>query len=663
MGSAPATPPVAPENLDIEHEPLPPLSRQPAAPRGPSGQLEKMENATAKPAYRSLPAPKPLLGFIGPYRFASPAAGAAREQELTQLIRDGKLYLSLHDAIVLALANNYDLEIARYNLVLADADLMRAKGGGNLRGIDYTISEAPPGVGGPGTPLLDAAAVSVSPTAPNVTDLSSLVPTTGTEQNLSQTDQQAYSSGPQIPLYDPNLIAQAGWLRRSDTANVGTSLGTSEAASVTTAPLNFTALNADYIQGFRTGAQLEAGMNNAPEVLYGNTAESNPFHSPSTSVTLSQPLLRGFGPAVNLRFVRVAKVDRQISRLLFEQQVLDTIFGISRLYYDLVSLSENIGVKEQTLAAAEKLLSDDQAQVDLGALAPIELTRVQALVSASRLDLVQAQGQYRQQETILREQLIRSGQQPIAFFTSIVPTDRIVVPDASAGQSEDQRISDLIAEGLANRPDLAQAGLQVKAGEINVVGARSATRPELNVYGNLQVRGSTEAPYAPLGTSGTAIPTPSPDLNTGGLRTSTIYQAGIQLTLPLRNRVAEGDYVRDTAQLRQVQARAERLENQVRTEIENEAIALDNAYSAFRAATESRIYQQQLLDAEIDKYSVGESTNFLVVQDEAYLAQARSTEVAARSNWMKARIALDRALGNLLQKNGVSLDGAIAGTP
>jgi outer membrane protein TolC len=416
-------------------------------------------------------------------------------------------------------------------------------------------------------------------------------------------------------------------------------------------------LNLSYLQGFSTGAQLEAVVNNDSEVLYASQGEANPFHSPSSSLTMTQPLLRGFGRRVNLRYLRIANLDRSASRLLFEQQLINTVYGISRLYYDLVSLGENVGVKEETLAAAQKLASDDQAQVEEGTLAPIELTRAQALVSSSKLDLLQAQGQYRQEEVILRSQLVRSSVDLTPMFSSIVPTERILIPD----QLEDFSVPDLVREGLANRRDLAQAALQVKAGEVSVEAARNEALPQLNVYANVQARGAYEAPYEPLGSPGNGIPNIPTTLALGGLRTSTIYQAGVQLTLPIRNRVAQADAARDAVQLRQTEAGTLRLENQVRADIENSVIALQNAQAAYKAAIESRQYQEVLLLAELDKLSVGASTNFLIVQDEAYLAQARSTEVAARSDWMKARIALDRSLGDTLQKNGIITDDAVEG--
>lgn len=504
----------------------------------------------------------------------------------------------------------------------------------------------------------------MSPTNPTVTDLSSLTATASTQTNLAQGTAIPYSSGPTVPLFDPSVIGNAGWLRRFDTVSLtttsgstGGAAGSSTGSTNTPGSLNYTVMNLSYLQGFSTGAQLEAVVNNDSQVIYADESEANPFHSPSSSLTITQPLLRGFGRGVNLRYLRIANLDRSASRLLFEQQLINTVYGISRLYYDLVSLGENVGVKEETLAAAQKLGSDDQAQVEEGTLAPIELIRAQALVSSSKLDLVQAQGQYRQEEVILRSQLVRSSADLTPMFSSIVPTEHIAIPD----QPEDFSVPDLIREGLANRRDLAQAGLQVKAGEISVQAARNEALPQLNVYANAQGRGTYEVPYEPLGSTGTGIPNIPTTLAFGGLRTATIYQAGVQLTLPIRNRVAQADAARDAVQLRQAEAGTLRLENQVRTDIESSVVALQNAQAAYQAAVQSRQYQEVLLEAERDKLSVGASTNFLIVQDEAYLAQARSTEVAARSDWMKARITLDRSLGDTLQKNGIITDDAVQG--
>ncbi len=604
--------------------------------------------------------------FFGPYRAPTVAPlFPGNGDRLRALVRDGKLYLTARDAVVLAIENNLDVEIERYNLVLAETDRRRAAGGGNLRGIDYTIQEPPNGVGGPGSPLLNTTATNPNPTTPTVTDLTSLNATTQTVTNLSgvSTATAQYANGPTVPLFDPNLFLQAGYLRRSDTVSLvptttttsgtGSSLGSNEPQ-----PLDFIAANLSYQQGFRTGAQVEAVANNASNVLYGQTSQRDPFSTPSTFVTLTQPLLRGFGSGVNLRYLRIASVDRNISRLLFEQQVLETVYGASRIYFDLVSLGENIAVQQDALNAAKKLQSDEAAQVEFGTLAPIELVRANALVSSSQFSLAQAQGLYRTQEVILRNLITRAGA-PVfnAAFTEIVPTDTITVPDAMDPTS----VSDLIQQGLARRPDLAQSALQVKTGQINASATRNQALPQLNLYANVQTRGVAEQPYEQLGTQGTALPTLPLTFATGGLRVSTIYQAGIQLNLPLRNRLAEADAARDAIQVRQVQARTEKLEDQIRQDIENAQIAVETSFQAYQAAKASRGYQQQLLQADRDRVEFGQSTPLQVVQDTAFLSQARATEIAARSNYQKARIELDHQLGDLLEKNGITLDDAVQG--
>jgi outer membrane protein len=649
-----------------------PLDGHEVMPNAPAPQLANVEETNAEPMRESVSGLRPtFLGFLSPFRRPVVpllfGGSAARE---AGLIRDGKLYLSLQDAIALAIENNLDVEAERYNITLAKTDVTRAAGGGSLRGIDYGIELAQNGVGGPGSPLLNVDTVNSNPTTPTVTDLTSLNATTQTQQSLSEMAAGfTYSPGPNIPLFDPQLLADFGYLRRSDTVTLAsTTAGTSgagsgtESATGTTAAsgnLDFIALNAAYLQGFSTGLQLEAIGNNASSVEYGSASQRNPFSTPSTSVTVTQPLLRGFGREVNLRYLRIARTNEKISRLLFEQQVMETVYGTSRLYFDLVSLGENVLVKEESLRAATKMREDDEQQESLGTLAPIELTRAKALESSSRFDLIQAQGLYKQEEIVLRNELMRTASPVfVVQFDEIVPTDSIVIP----ATLEPLDVTALVEKGLSQRPDLAQAKLQEVAGKISARASRNAALPQLNFYANAETREASEQPYETLGSTGNGVATTPQDLALGGLRVSTIYQAGLQLTLPLRNRIAQADAARDAIQLRQVQARTEKLSAQIREDVETAVVALQTAQAAYEAASQSRDYQAQLLDAEKDKLSVGQSTDLAVLQNETYLAQAKSTEIAARSNWMKARIELDDAVGDLLEKNHIELDDAIRGT-
>jgi outer membrane protein len=672
LSPAPTQSTVPPDPARNPQEPqVTPLAGRVPTPNAPSPQMRRVEDTNATPTREAVTGLTPsFLGFLGPFRPATvPPLFPGDASRLKGLVRDGKLYLTLQDAIALALENNLDVETERFNLVLAQTDSVRAAGGGNLRGIDYGLLLPPNGVGGPGSPLLNASTVNPNPTTPTVTDLTSLNSTTQQQQSLAETT-LAYSAGPNIPLFDPQFILDGGYLRRSDsvtlTSTTATNTGTTGAGSATagavqTQPLNFIAANAAYLQGFSTGLQLEAVGNNASAVQYGSNGQLDPLSTPSTSITLTQPLLRGFGRGVNLRYLHIASADKKISRLLFEQQVMNSIYGTSRLYFDLVSLGENVRVQQESLRAATKLREDDENQEQQGTLAPIELTRSRALESSTRFALIQAQGLYKQQEIILRNQLLRSAspvfQAELDSFGEIVPTDKIVVP----AQVEVLNVPELVSHALAQRPDLAQASLQIEAGRISAKASRNAALPQLNIFANAETRGASEQPYETLGSIGTGLPTNPTLLSQGGTKVSTIYQAGVQLTLPLRNRVAESDAARDAVQLRQVESRTEKLSANVRQDVETAVVALQTAQASYEAAQQSRDYQSQLLDAERDKLSVGQSTAAAVLQNEAYLAQARSTEIAARSNWIKARIQLDYAVGDLLEKNHIELDDAIKG--
>jgi outer membrane protein TolC len=570
------------------------------------------------------------------------------------LVHDGAIHLSLSDAISLAIQNNLDVQVSRFQLSIAATDARRARGGGSTRGLEYTVAESPTGVGGPGSPLLNSAASSVTPTAPTVNDLTSLNILTETPANLNEQNTTGYGTGPNIPLYDTTLYGQTTYFERSNGSVLTSDLGVPN----TSQQLNFIATNYSLLQGFSTGAQVEVAFNNASAALYGSQSQLNPFSQPNTSITFTQPLLRGRGREVNLRYVRVAAINRKISRLLFYQQLIATVYGVSRLYYDLVSLNENAAVQRQSLAAAQKLLDDDKNQVEQGTLAPIGLTQAQSLVTTTQLALIQAEGLVRQQEVILKTQLSKLGSgDPILAHLPIVPTDTIQVPEVD----DSGNVDDLVAAALKQRPDLAQAGLQVQTNEIFVKADKNSERAQLDVIGNFQTRGATESPFTIIGTQGTgaALGAPS-DLAAAGLKTSRIYQAGIQFSVPIPNRVAQADAARDALELKQAEARTQRLQNEVRESVEDAYIALRTARTALTAAVEARKYQEVLVDAERDKLSVGASTNFLVIQQESYLAQARSTEVAARSVWIKAKVALDRSVGDLLEKSNVSVDQAIA---
>ena len=641
------------------------VSQSPSFGQQPSGLLQSIQNDPRAPkdAEAVVPKQKGPLDFISIYRAPhAPPLYLGPADRARSLVRNGGIYLSLYDAIALAIENNLDVEVARYDLSISSTELLRASGGGDLRGINYSVAESPTGVGGPGSPLLNSAASSVTPNTPTVNDLTSLNVLTETQTNLSVQGPAGYAAGPTVPTFQPTFVGQNTYFQRDNSAlltaqTTGSNTTTGGLAS-TNAPVHFVTANYALVQGFSYGTQVEVDLNNAAQALYGSASQYDPFSAPNTSITVSQPLLRGRGRDISLRYIRIAAISEKISRLLFYQQLIATVYGVARLYYDLVSLNENVTVQRESLQAARKLYEDDAAQVEQGTLAPLELTRAQSLVTSTELGLIQAEGLVRQQEVILKAQLARRGSaDPFLSNLPIVPTDPITVPASDDLRSTDQ----LVNEALSTRPDLIQAGLQVESGQIALRASINAARPEVDVIGNFQTRGSTEVPFTTLGTPGTGLITAPTDLGVAGLRTSRIYQAGLQFNLPLKNHVAQADAARDLLEVRQAEARTQLLANQVREDVENSVIALETARSALKAAIESRDYQQQLVDAERDRLSVGASTNFLVIQQQTYVTQARSTEVAARSVWIKARVALDRAIGTLLEQNHISYDDSVVG--
>lgn len=577
---------------------------------------------------------------------------------IQDLIKAGQLYLSLQDAIALALENNLDLEIQRYGIRMTETDILRASGGGTLRGLPLTVTEAPAGVGGPGSSLNNSAA---SGTIPQTT-----VPVTVTDTALIQQAQNSLSvtgafpliNGPAIPQFDPSFTAQSQ-LQHSEVPQ--TNVLNTGSPSLNQ---NLFSGNFGYAQGFASGAQIAASFQNLRTGSNSNRNMINPFVTSSLGVTVTQPLLRGFGSELNRRFIRIARNSQKISDFVFQQQVISTVSGVIRLYTDLVSLNEDLRVKRQTLSTAERLAQDNQSKVEQGTIAPIELTRAQAQVAAARQDLINAEGFVHQQELILKNTLSRNGNaDPVVHSARVVPTDAITVEAAPPQTAEE-----FIRMALDSRPEYQAARLQVDNSEISLKGSRNGLRPQLDIVGgatNNALAGSLYPQYA-----GT-LPAPGtvPGYGDGygsalgqlAKATNPVVSVGINLTLPIHNRVAQADLVRDQLQVRQSELRTRQIENQIRLEVEDALIALERTRSAYDAATESRKLQEQSLEIEQERFTSGLSTNFLVIQYENYVAQARSAEVAARGAWAKARNQLERVVGQTLTNHNISIEEALRG--
>jgi len=575
-------------------------------------------------------------------------------QRIFDLIRAGQLYLSLDDAIALALENNLDIELERFLPKIADTDVLRADGGGLLRGLSLLVNEPPPGIGGPNGPLLTTLTSGSTPTPIVNTNFSDIALISQQQNNLSVTGAIPMSNGPVIPQYDPVVSGLVN----------GQHLTTPEYSTLTTGS-NWLAENnvngsAGMNVGLSPGTQLSVNFDNSWYSTNATRYTYNPFVNSGLGFTITQPLLQGFGAKLNKRYIRIARNGQKIADLVFRQQVMDTVSGIARLYTDLVSLNEDVKVKQEALRLAQRLYEDNRNQVEQGTQAPIELTRANAAVAVSRQALITAEGLVRQQELIVKTAITRGGlANPQVLAAHIVPTGTLAVPDQEAVQS----LPDLVGEALRKRPDLAGAGLQVENSEISLKGSLNALKPSLNLVGTLQNSGMA-------GDLNPLAGTPPGSLNPGGYGTALgqvfkrdypSYGVGLQLTLPLRNRVAQADAVRDELQVRQAQVRRQQLQDQVRLEVADAEESLRQARAAYEAAGEARRLQEQSVSVEQQTFTVGLSTNLMVIQYQNYLAQARSTEVASKGAYLKAKIALERAIGTILDENRVAIDEAYRG--
>jgi outer membrane protein TolC len=417
--------------------------------------------------------------------------------------------------------------------------------------------------------------------------------------------------------------------------------------------------NVGFTQGFSPGTQFSMTFDNTRLLTNAARYTYNPILNSSLGFTITQPLLRGFGIALNRRFINIAKNNGKIADLVFQQQAIDTVAGIARLYTDLVSLNEDVKVKREAVRLAQRLYDDNRDKVNQGTLAPIEVTRAQAQVAVSQQALISAEGLVQQQELIVKTAITRGGLgNPAIRAARIIPTDPITVPETESVRP----VEDLIADAVRNRPDLAQAGIQVQNSQISLKGSFNALRPELDVVGTMQ-NGGLSGVVDPAALALTPGATTYP----GGYGTALgqvfknnfpTYSIGVQLNLPLRNRIAQADAVRDQLQLRQTQVRRYQFEDQVRLEVADAYVAMQQAQAAYQAAVQSRILQEQSVDVEQATFDVGLATNYLVIQYQTLLAQARSTEVAARGAYAKAKLALDRATASTLDVNHVSIQEA-----
>jgi outer membrane protein len=586
---------------------------------------------------------KHSTGFIGwltdPYRPRYvPPINLANTSRLSSLIRAGNLYLSAQDVIALALENNIDIEVQRYGPLLAREVLRRAEGGGLLRNVGQGV------VAGPTSVSLTGVSVNTNG-----------APSTGGGSGVNAGGGIVTQLGPGISSFDPTVSGfmnfQHATSPQSNTLLVGTN------ALVT----DNRTYQMSYNQNFQWGMSGTLTYASTHTHINSNRFTINPYTNGDIDLQVTQNLLNGFGIAVNARNIRVQKNNMKATDLQFKQQVITTVTAALNLYWDLVSFDQDVKARQQEVATAQQLLQNNQEQVRIGTLAEIEVTRAQSQLYAARQDLVISQTNLLQQETVLKNVLSRVGVASSDLEdVHIVPLDTISVP----AQDEAGNLDGLVADAVKNRVEVQQARINLDSNKLNLVGIKSSLKPSLQAFAELTNNGLA-GPLTPGTVTGGV---PIPFIGGYGTLLSQIagrdypnYSAGISLNIPLRNRAAQADYATSVVEIRQNELTLQRQINQVRVDVQNAVIGLQQARARYDASVQGRILSQQTFDADKKKYELGAGTPYQVVQDERDLASAQSSELQAMANYSHARIALDQSLGRTLDVNHVSMDEAVAG--
>jgi len=558
-----------------------------------------------------------------------------------QLIQDGKLMLSLDDAISLALENNLNIFVARFQPWIAETQLLKAKAGG--------------------------------------------IP-----QSLS-TQQVVLGTSPSVS-FDPVFTASYNWYHSNTPVNNPFISGTGTGTNILVVNQNSSAVNFGFTEGFHTGTNLQVTINTARTATNEPDVFFNPAFSPILTATLSQPLLNGFGILPNTRYIIEQKNSIKAADSLFAQQVIAVVTQTSNDYWELVYDRQNVKVEEAAVGVSQKLWEDNKKQLEIGTMAPLDVLTAESQLATDQQNLIVAQTTKLQQETVLLNDIAKNLLAKDVAGIEIVPTTPITIPDIV----ENIPLQDAVQEAWRKRPELYQADLNRKNAEIEVKVTRNALLPSLNAYiqytsqglngtgfNTTGVNGTFVAdPQAPLvGADGlpilingneafTGVPATTTAVTHGGLSNALTnvfenqfptYAAGLTLTMPLRNRSAQADSARAQFDERQLQVQYRQTENTIVINVRNAIIALAQDRSQVAAAEKARNLAQQTLDAEQKKYQLGSSTSYQVVLRSRDLTAAQGTALRAQANLAEALVLFNQAMGRTLEVQHITVADAMRG--
>lgn len=573
-----------------------------------------------------------------------PEPSLANSPRLEQLVRDGKLYLSLKDTISLALENNLDLAIARYNLPIADTDILRTKAGGVFRGVNTGVVQNTlgGGVGGVGTGAPGAGAGGTTGGAG------------GAGAGANGQVLSTLGAGTLVSSYDPSLLVGLSEEHATEPLQNLQTYGTP------TLQNNIGQFDVNYSQSFPTGTTLSFVFENIREWENSQFNQLNPALQSYYHIEFRQELLAGFGLGPNLRYLRIAKNDKKISDIAFKAQVIQTVTQIANMYWDLVKAYQEAQVDEESLAFAQQSLDNAKKELQLQSIPAMDEMKAEADVSKSDQDLTVAKTSLELQESLIKNALTKSLDDPVLEAMPVIPTDTM---DEINDQSN-QPLADLIAEALSSRPELSESALNLVNDQISRKAARNALLPSLSLegyYGGTGLGGPINPAYT-IGPVSSVLPTSFGGTILNAYNNSAPdYLVGLNLSIPLRNRVAKADQYRSELEYRQSELLLEQLKKQIRLEVRNAQYALEQNAARVASARKARDLAQRTFEITKKEQDLGSGSSFQTLSAQHDLAMAQLDFVTATTTYEKAKVDLDRATGTTLEHNGIQIQDAING--
>lgn len=586
---------------------------------------------------------------IAPYLpMTVPEGDFLNSPRLADLIKDGKIYLSLSDAIVLALENNYDIAIQRYNLNIADTDILRAKAGGNLLGVNSGIVTGT--LGSSGTTVTSGG-------GPGGTSVAS----GGAGAGAGGLSLTTNGGGPQPVDMDP-VLGGTVQLARQKSPEQNTIFYPSGSLTQNTNTYNFS-----YDQGFITGTTLQVAFNNSYATSNSFFNPYSPAYQTTFNAQVTQHLLRGFGWGINGRFIVQAKNDRRIADSAFRLQLLYTINQVENIYWGLVSAYEDLQAKQRAVQQSSQLLKDDEKQLQVGTLAPLDVVSARSGLETDRQALITSESNLEYQQLLMKQAITRSLDDPTLANAPVIPTDRVSLAETP---EEHESVDELVRQADANSPSIEQAKLTLSNDKITLKGVKNGLLPTVDAYAfyGASGLGGMQSPDCVDFQTGQTCPSGTYPPVTYGTAFSNLFNSsgpnkgvGFNINIPIRNRVAQATQARSMLEYRQAQMRLQQLYVQTRMQVINAQYGLTNDRAAVQSATVTRNYDKQSLAAEITKLHLGASTTANVLQQQRNLATAEGQLISATAKYAIDRAALGQILASTLDRYNISIMDAASG--